>query len=104
MHFDIEQQSIFGHVRASNQGNVINHVKIEDIPPEVFNELLRFIYTGRSTSAAMETMAVQLLVAADKYLLDQLKSECEFHLLIRRISADKHGIASASQRPDPFSG
>jgi speckle-type POZ protein len=64
-----------------------NHVKIEDIQPEVFNELLRFIYTGRSTSAAMETMAAQLLVAADKYLLDQLKSECEFHLL-RRMSAD----------------
>ena len=64
-----------------------NHVKIEDIQPEVFNELLRFIYTGRSTLAAMRTMAAQLLVAADKYLLDQLKSECEFHLL-RQMSAD----------------
>ena len=64
-----------------------NHVEIEDIQPEVFNELLRFIYTGRSTLAAMETMAAKLLVAADKYLLDKLKSECEVHLL-RQMSAD----------------
>ena len=73
-----------------------NHVKIEDIQPEVFNELLRFIYTGRSTLAAMETMAAKLLVVADKYLLDKLKSECEFHLF-RQMSADKlHRIASVS--------
>jgi speckle-type POZ protein len=64
-----------------------NHVKIEDIQPEVFNELLRFIYIGRLNLAAMETMAAKLLVAADKYLLDQLKYECEVHLL-RRMSAD----------------
>ena len=64
-----------------------NHVEIEDIQPEVFRELLRFIYTGRSTLEVMETMAAKLLVAADKYLLDKLKSECEVHLL-RQMSAD----------------
>jgi hypothetical protein len=35
----------------------------------------------------METMAARLFAAADKYLLDQLKSECESHLL-RQMSAE----------------
>jgi speckle-type POZ protein len=64
-----------------------NQVVIEDIQPEVFHELLRFIYTGRLTSTTMETMAARLFAAADKYLLDQLKSECESHLR-RQMSAD----------------
>ncbi|XP_046640183.1 speckle-type POZ protein-like [Daphnia pulicaria] len=60
--------------------NVSNQVVIEDIQPEVFQEFLRFIYTSRLTSETMETMAPRLFSAADKYLLDQLKSECESHL------------------------
>jgi hypothetical protein len=37
--------------------------------------------------AKMEQMAIGLMAAADKYLLDQLKIECENHL-IRQMSAD----------------
>jgi speckle-type POZ protein len=66
---------------------ITNQVVIEDIQPEVFHQLLRFIYTCRLNSATMETMATRLLAAADKYLLDQLKSECESHLRLR-MSAD----------------
>ncbi|XP_046648372.1 speckle-type POZ protein B-like [Daphnia pulicaria] len=58
-----------------------NHVEIEDIEPEIFKELLRFIYTGRLTAATMEKMAVKLLVVADKYLLTELKAACERHLI-----------------------
>jgi speckle-type POZ protein len=58
-----------------------NQIKIEDTEPEVFKELLRFIYTGRVSTATMETMAANLFIAADKYLLDELKTECENHLL-----------------------
>ena len=68
--------------------NITNQVVIEDIDPEIFQELLRFIYTGRlSSPVTLDTMATRLFVAADKYLLDRLKSECEIHLL-RRMSAD----------------
>jgi speckle-type POZ protein len=67
--------------------NITNQVVIEDIQTEVFHELLRFIYTGRLTSATMETMAARLFAAADKYLLDQLKCECESHLS-RQMSAE----------------
>jgi speckle-type POZ protein len=58
-----------------------NKIKIEDLEPEVFKELLRFIYTGRISTTTMETMAAGLLIAADKYFLIELKNECEDYLL-----------------------
>jgi speckle-type POZ protein len=57
--------------------NSTNQIKIEDIQPEVFQEMLRFIYTGRVSTATMETMAVGLFISADKYMLNGLKNECE---------------------------
>jgi speckle-type POZ protein len=64
-----------------------NRVVIEDIEPDVFQELLRFIYTGRLSLSTMNVMATEILSAANKYLLDQLKIECENHL-IYCMSAD----------------
>ncbi len=58
-----------------------NQIIIEDTEPEVFQELLRFIYTGRVSTATMETMAANLFIAADKYLMDDLKMKCENYLL-----------------------
>jgi speckle-type POZ protein len=61
-------------------------VKVDDIDPDVFQEILRYLYTGLTQSTTMDVMAPELLVAADKYLLDQLKFRCETHL-IRQMSA-----------------
>ena len=61
--------------------NLTNQVIIEDIEPDVFQEMLRFIYTGRLNLATMKIMAVGLLIAADKYLLIKLKTVCEKYLL-----------------------
>ena len=61
--------------------NFTNQIEIEDIEPDVFHELLRFIYTGRLSTATMESIGVGLFIAADKYLLDDLKIECENYLL-----------------------
>jgi speckle-type POZ protein len=58
-----------------------NHIEIEDIEPEVFLELVRFIYTGRVQFDKMESMAAGLFIAADKYLLDELKMKCENYML-----------------------
>jgi speckle-type POZ protein len=63
-----------------------NQIVIEDVEPEVFHQLLRFIYTGRLTSETMEAMAAALYIAADKYLLDRLKLECENYLLSKMSS------------------
>jgi speckle-type POZ protein len=61
--------------------NLTNQIKIEDIEPEVFQELLRFIYTGRVPLEKLETIAAGLFITADKYLLDELKLKCENYLL-----------------------
>lgn len=52
-----------------------SRVDIPDVDPDVFREMLRFVYTGRAPSP--DDMAADLLVAADKYALDQLKALCE---------------------------
>ena len=62
--------------------NLTNQIKIEDIEPEVFHALLRFIYTGRVLFDKMESMAAGLFIAADKYLLDELKMKCENYMLL----------------------
>ena len=46
------------------QESIGNKVKIEDVDAEVMNEILRFIYTGKSNS--IDKMADLLLAAADK--------------------------------------
>lgn len=76
--------SMFKHATTEN---ITNRVVIKDIDPDVFQQLLRFIYTGRLSTATMDAMASELLAAADKYLLDQLNSECENHLMFQ-MSAD----------------
>lgn len=54
---------------------ISDHVDVNDVRPEVFQELLRFIYTGRVQR--MEEFGIaELLIAADKYLLENLKQRC----------------------------
>lgn len=54
-----------------------NEVMIEDIEPDIFKELLGFVYCGRIGSGELgfEEM-VALLKAADKYSMDDLKLVC----------------------------
>ena len=67
--------------RHPTKENSTNQVNIEDIDPEVFDQLLRFIYTGCVPLDKLETMAAELFIAADKYLMDELKMKCENYLL-----------------------
>jgi speckle-type POZ protein len=61
-------------------------VEVEDVDPDVFQEVLRYMYTGLPQSTTLDVMAPALLAAADKYLLDELKTRCETHL-IRQMSS-----------------
>uniref|UniRef100_A0A452FFN5 Speckle type BTB/POZ protein like n=1 Tax=Capra hircus TaxID=9925 RepID=A0A452FFN5_CAPHI len=54
---------------------VYNRVEINDVDPEVFKEMMRFIYTGKAPN--LDKMADNLLAAADKYALERLKVMCE---------------------------
>ncbi|XP_032222942.1 speckle-type POZ protein [Nematostella vectensis] len=50
-------------------------VEILDIDPDVFQEMLKFVYTGNTPQ--IQGMADDLLAAADKYDLERLKVMCE---------------------------
>jgi speckle-type POZ protein len=51
-------------------------VVIEDIEPEVFRQLLHYLYTGTCPLLEMKSITRDLYVAADKYDVETLKKEC----------------------------
>jgi speckle-type POZ protein len=53
----------------------IGKVVIKDIQPEIFKELLHFIYSGRTKESLTEETAQSLIIAADKYDIKSLKKE-----------------------------
>ena len=53
-------------------------VKIEDITLETFQELLRYMYTEQIPK--LDVLAFELLAAAEKYQLADLKERCERQL------------------------
>ena len=53
-------------------------VKVEDISLDTFQELLRYIYTEQIPK--LDELAGELLAAAEKYQLDDLKERCELQL------------------------
>lgn len=55
--------------------NVTSRVDIQDISPDIFQALLRFIYTDRVDLT--KTDAKGLLIAANKYLIPLLKFRCQ---------------------------
>ena len=76
--------AMFRHPTKEMQSN---QVEVKDVDPDVFQEILLFIYTGRTQLTAMNKMAPGILAAADKYLLEDLKIQCETHLN-RQMSAE----------------
>ncbi|XP_046452787.1 speckle-type POZ protein-like [Daphnia pulex] len=76
--------AMFDHETAEN---LSHQVKINDVDPEVFQELLRFVYTGRIPVITMKTLTTGLLAAAGKYLLGSLMTACEKYL-VNDLSAD----------------
>lgn len=60
--------------------SVKNTVKISDVEPEVFKELLLFIYSDQLTR--LKTMAHKLYVVADKYAIQRLKNLCRYEIIV----------------------
>ncbi|XP_038122835.1 speckle-type POZ protein B-like [Culex quinquefasciatus] len=65
--------------QSGMQESTLNRLIVEDIEPDVFKEMLRFVYVGKVER--LREMPHELLAAADKYALDQLRKICETHLL-----------------------
>ncbi|OXU31614.1 hypothetical protein TSAR_003067 [Trichomalopsis sarcophagae] len=65
---------------------LLNEVIIEDIRPDIFEKLLRYMYVGE-VEDIHQAITVELLVAADKYAIDELKLKCG-QTLIDNLSID----------------
>ena len=63
--------------------NVNGEVKVPDIEPETFRGLLHFLYSGLAPENIADK-ALDLLLVADKYGVDELKQICEEKAPIRR--------------------
>ncbi len=59
----------------------IGKVNVDDIRPDIFKQLLHYIYSGRLFEPLIETTAQSLYIAADKYDIGDLKKECIRFLL-----------------------
>ena len=66
--------AMFKHKLTENMKNTIN---ITDINHQVFEKVLRYIYTEKISSLITDAIATELLDAADKYELDGLKIICK---------------------------
>jgi len=75
-------KSMFQSNMVESQSNIIN---IVDLEPEVVAEMVKYIHTGRSPD--IEKMPRELLAAADRYQLEQLKISCQ-EVLITSLNVE----------------
>ncbi|XP_052034555.1 TD and POZ domain-containing protein 1-like [Apodemus sylvaticus] len=59
------------------QERLKNLVEIHDLDPQVFQEMMGFIYTWKAPNLKSYSMASGVLAAADRYGLEGLKAMCE---------------------------
>ncbi|KAH7954972.1 hypothetical protein HPB49_023517 [Dermacentor silvarum] len=90
---------------------VVGGVVIEDVEPDVFAAILRFLYTGRVPAPIVKPES--LLKAADRYNMDLLKISCELALISRLteesaadtlILAEKHNAVTLRNATLDFIG
>jgi len=78
--------AMFGaeHCNASVKWFEGKYIPINDTEPEVFREMLRYLYAGKRPKPEL---VEPLMVAAEKYQIYSLKQECE-DLMIFTLTAD----------------
>ncbi|XP_047099715.1 speckle-type POZ protein-like [Schistocerca piceifrons] len=62
------------HTKEAKEGRV----EVRDVKPEILKQIMLYMYTG--VAPALKDMPFELLIAADKYQLHQLKRQCETHI------------------------
>ncbi|KAL1378034.1 hypothetical protein pipiens_015866 [Culex pipiens pipiens] len=90
--------SMFEHQMQENIGN---SVSISDIKPDVFKELLHYIYTDQLTG--LDAVIPDLYAAADKYAISSLKDRCRQHILQKlswKTGAETLMLADTHQDPE----
>jgi speckle-type POZ protein len=77
-------------------------VKVKDIKPAVFKEMLRYLYTGRAPKLDEDDMTEPLFMAADRYQIEALKDLCEQRLISKvNLETVVHYLAVAHLHSAP---
>ncbi|XP_065209104.1 speckle-type POZ protein-like isoform X1 [Planococcus citri] len=71
--------------RNDMQESSKNRIVINDLEEEIFEEMLHYIYTGKTKN--LDELAFELLPVANKYDLKELRIMCE-NVLLKKLSAD----------------
>jgi len=70
---------VFRNMFSSNmKEEITGNVKIENMAPEVLENMLLYIYTG--TAPCIDRFAKELLAASEQYQIEKLKALCEIKL------------------------
>ena len=76
------RSSVFAAMFHNNiQVSKTGKVDIKDVQPEIFKQLLHYIYSGRILTPLTEYTARSLFIVADKCDVNDLKNECVVFLL-----------------------
>ena len=74
-----------------------NFCTIDDCEEEVFRKVVEFVYTSNVRDMEVD-VALDLIPAADKYLLQELKTLCEEFLSSRTTVENAAHVAAVAQR------
>ncbi|EES12998.1 BTB/POZ and MATH domain-containing protein 3 [Sorghum bicolor] len=108
------RSAIFKAELSAGDRKTTRVIQVDDMDPQVFRAMLTFIYTDTWPKLQKDSaMAQQLLVAADRYGLQRLKSMCEYKLCKRidldsvediLLLAEKHQCAALKEACFDFIG
>lgn len=63
-----------------------SHIIIHDTTPELFKELLYYLYTGNLDTNLHVEKVTELMLCGDRFELDGLKLECELLLISKYLA------------------
>ena len=82
------RSSVFAAMFQHNMKETLTgKVYIQDVPYNIFTELLHYIYSGRTKTEMNEDTAQPLYIASDKYDIEDLKKDC-VHFLVSSFTVE----------------
>ena len=72
-----DSPDVFQQIDQEKNIGTTKLIEIDDMDPEVFRQVLQYIYTGKTLEPEQESMIDKLFLAATKYKIETLKQICE---------------------------
>lgn len=80
--------SLTSELKRQKEGEVFDEVQVSDFDPDTIEEMLNFIYTGEVGITLTYKKALELILAADYYDLENLKEFCVAFLKINLMPSN----------------